>query len=86
MKKLLFCIFILMLSAIACEEKLPIPEPEPVENNEPVLYCAGGFCAYGELVGEGKIYEKNDRAWLWAGTDSSWHFDITNWIIDSGAE
>lgn len=32
---------------------------------------------------EGKIYVKNDRAYLWAGNDSSWHFDITNWFIDS---
>lgn len=83
MDKLLFSILIFLTAMAACKETPVIPAPPPGEQEEHSLYCGGGFCAHGELVKDGKIYEKDSRGWLWAGTDSSWHFDITNWIIDS---
>ena len=30
----------------------------------------------------GSIYESNDQTFLWAGEDSSWHFNITDWELN----
>lgn len=34
------------------------------------------------VLSSGKYYEKNDRTYLFAGEDSTTHFDITNWSLN----
>ena len=74
MGKLFYTALFVLMAMLACQEKPVTPDPDNTEDEEHVLYCGGGFCAYGELVEEGNIYVKGDRAWLWGGDDSSWHF------------
>ena len=79
MKNRAIILLTLITVLASCKTVVPDEKPKPPVDNH--LYCANGFCVHGKLVEEGKIYVKNDRAWLWAGQDSSWHFDITGWEI-----
>ncbi len=67
MRILTFLLALTGLSLVACEK-------EPINRNQ------SPGCST-ELTQE-KVYSKDGKRFLWAGADSSTHFDITNWALN----
>lgn len=75
-----FCIFLFLILGSSCKkEQVVRVEPDPnneMERNTNFAPCDSYFREIG------KVYEKENSTFLWAGEDSTSHFDISTWELN----
>ncbi|MEO9967505.1 MAG: DUF3179 domain-containing (seleno)protein [Reichenbachiella sp.] len=72
--KSIYIIITALLTLVACEgvDEIYIP-PEP----ENLADCSN------RVIDSGLYYEQEDQSFLWGGVDSSTHFEITDWTLNT---
>lgn len=73
---LIFLCFINFSCSDDLEQTVPVMEEEGMDRNLDWEPCDS---YYRDI---GYIYEIDDQSYLWAGEDSSWHFNITDWELN----
>lgn len=79
----LIIIFILLGLVLGCNNDLIDDNDMSMDpSDSQVAILEDTLCTDSFFRKEGYVYEANGRTYLWAGIDSSSHFDITDWDLN----
>lgn len=75
-------IILLAVMVMSCSDQVTILEDPVQEDAGAVVSITDTICQRAPFREEGYVYDIADRTYLWAGADSAWHFDITDWELN----
>jgi hypothetical protein len=68
---------------LACTKEDLSQDPNPTDNDiDEMIILKDTLCENSKFREDGFVYDKNNKTYLWAGIDTSTHFDITDWELN----